>query len=99
MAWASTTLISKRRAGSCSTVKLRSRPVSGSDWPKGTANRAGNQRLQPLANAVADPARAAAKAMRKVVRGQRNRGTSKPIANPTNSRGGRSANTGIPVIT
>ena len=99
MAWASTTLISRRRAGSCNTVKLRSRPVRGSDWPKGTANRAGNQRLQPLANAVADPARAAARAIRKVVRGQRSRGISKTIANPTNSRGGRSAKTGIPVIT
>ena len=48
---------------------------------------------------MAEPAKAAAKAIRKVVRGQRSKGKSRPIANPTNSKGCRSAKTGSPVVT
>ena len=99
MAWASTTLNSSRKAGSCNTVKLRSKPVSGSPWPKGTASRAGSHKLQPRAKAVAEPARAAANAIRRVVRGQRSSGGSRPTTKPTSNQGGKSASTGIPVIT
>ena len=46
------TLTSRCRAGSCRTVKARSRPTTGSRWPKGAASSAGSQRLQPRAKAL-----------------------------------------------
>ena len=96
------TLNNRCRAGSRSTVKARSRPVNGSLSPNGSASRAGNQRLQPRAIAVAEAARAAARASRRLFRGQINSGPTRARATPATNRGDQvevPANPANPVIT
>ena len=92
--WAINTLSTSNTAGMRSTVKLRSRPVTGSAWPKGEASRAGSQKLQLRAKAVAEATMAAVSTTRRVVRGQRSNGSSSPSPRPISSCRGSSPSTG-----
>ena len=93
------TLNSSCSAGSRSTVKLRSKWVSGSVSPNGTASSAGNHRLQPRARAVADPASAAASTTRSTGKGRSSSNRPSTAASSATQLGERPASAERPLTT